>query len=121
MNPPRNDADSWRDEEMVCPAANIFENDKEYLLELEMPGVKKEGLDISIEGNALSIRGRAEHATLPGRPVYRESSGGGFCRSFELSNDVDTSKINAELKQGILCLHLPKAERAKPRKIEIEG
>jgi HSP20 family protein len=111
----------WRNEPMVCPVANIFENQNEYLLELEMPGVKKEGLEISVEGNELSIKGRTERATPPGEPIYCESLGADFCRSFELNNDVDTSKIRAELNQGVLCLHLPKAEGVKPRKIQIEG
>jgi HSP20 family protein len=115
------ETDFWRDEPMVCPAANIFENDNEYLLELEMPGVKKEGLEISVEGNELSVRGRTERAKPPGEPVYCESIGADYCRSFELSNDVDASKIRAELNQGVLCLHLPKAEGVKPRKIQIEG
>jgi HSP20 family protein len=120
---PRSDSepDVWRHEQTVCPAANIFENENEYLLELEMPGVKKEGLEISVEGNELSIRGRTERETPPGELIYCESLGADFCRSFELNNDVDSSKIRAELNQGVLCLHLPKKEVAKPRKIQIEG
>jgi len=120
MNSPQTSAvQDWQDEATVCPPANIFENENEYLLELEMPGVTKEGLEISLEGNELSIRGRTEHAKPPGQPVYRESLGADFWRSFELNNDMDSSKIRAELHDGVLCLHLPKAERVKPRKIQI--
>src|SRR5262245_3476215 len=113
--------ESWREETVICPAANIFESNDEYLLELEMPGVKKEGLEISVEGNELSIQGRADRTAPPGEPVYCESTRGDFCRSFELSNDVDASRIRAELNQGVLCVHLPKAELIKPRRIQIEG
>jgi HSP20 family protein len=119
--PTRIESEDSRNEQMVCPAANIFENKNEYLLELEMPGVKKEGLEISVEGNELSITGRSQRETPPGDPIYLESPGANFCRCFELNNDVDASKIRAELNQGVLCLHLPKAEGMKPRKIQIEG
>jgi len=115
---PRED---WLNEQTACPVTNVFESDSEYLLELEMPGVKKEGLEISLQGNELSICGRTERLNPPGRPVYCESSGANFCRSFELSNDVETAKIRAELNQGVLCVHLPKSEKAKPRKVQIEG
>jgi HSP20 family protein len=120
-SPGTSTADDWRMEQAVCPAANIFESPNEYLLELEIPGVKKEGLEISIEGNELTINGRREGGTPPGDAIYRESLGAHFCRAFELSNDVDASKIRAELNQGVLCLHLPKAEAVKARKIQVEG
>jgi HSP20 family protein len=108
-------------ENCICPPANIFSKGEEYIVEMEMPGVRKEGLDITVEGNELSVTGRPASTELPGEPVYCESSGGRFSRSFELSNDVDASKIQAELNDGVLRLRLPKSERARARKIAIQG
>ena len=86
-----------------------------------MPGVKREGLDITVEGNNLSVTGRPARTEMPGEPVYCESNGGAFQRCFELSSDVDASKIQADLKDGVLRLRLPKSERERPRKIAIQG
>jgi HSP20 family protein len=121
MNRPNRVAsDEWA-EECICPPANIFSKGDEYIVEMEMPGVKKEGLDITVEGNELSVTGNPSSTELPGDPIYCETSGGRFQRSFELSNDVDTSKIQADLKDGVLRLRLPKSERVRPRKITIQG
>ena len=111
---------TWSPGETTVPAANIFSRQDEYVIELEMPGVTRQGLEISIEGNQLTVVGRRQAAETPGRLIYSETDGGQFRRSFELSTDIDTEKIHADLHQGVLCLHLPRAERAKPRKITIE-
>jgi HSP20 family protein len=118
--PSRTAANDWA-ENCICPPANIFSKDDKYIVEMEMPGVRKEGLDVTVEGNELWITGRPASTELPGEPVYCESSGGQFSRSFELSSDVDASKIHAELKDGVLRLRLPKSERIRPRKISIQG
>ena len=118
--PSREASNDWT-ENCICPPANIFSKGEEYIVEMEMPGVRKEGLDIAVEGNELSVTGRPASIEPPGEPVYCESSGGRFSRSFELSNDVDVSKIQAELRDGVLRLRLPKSERVRPRKISIQG
>jgi len=103
----------------VLPPVNITAKNDEYLLEIEMPGVNKEGLEISVEGNELTIVGKRHPEQVAGEVVYRESAEAEYHRVFELSSDIDTGKISAEMHQGIVRLHLPKAERVKPRKIKI--
>jgi HSP20 family protein len=121
MDRPRRTVSNEWTENCICPPANIFSKGEEYIVEMEMPGVRKDGLDITVEGNELSVTGRPASTELPGEPVYCESSGGRFSRSFELSNDVDASKIQAELRDGVLRLRLPKSEKARSRKIAIQG
>lgn len=110
-----------REEPVVLPPVNISATEGEYLLEVEMPGVNKDGLEISVEGNELTIVGRRTRERPQGETVYRESNDGDYRRVFELSSDIDTNKISAEMQQGILRLRLPQAEHVKPRKIEIKG
>ena len=101
------------------PEVNIFETNDGYVLEGEMPGVNKQGLEITLEGNTLTIVGRRHEADFGVNPVYRESREGDFRRVFELDPAIDASKISAKMEQGILKLHLPKAEKVKPRKIQV--
>lgn len=101
------------------PEVNIFETADGYVLEGEMPGVNKNGLEITLEGNTLTIVGRRSEAEFGASPVYRESREGAFRRVFELDPAIDASKISAKMDQGILKLHLPKAEKVKPRKIHV--
>jgi len=109
------------DREYIAPPANISATADEYMIELDMPGVSKGGLEVTVEGNQLSIIGRRQEAAPTGTPYYRESLDADYCRSFEIGPDVDTSNIRAEMQQGILKLHLPKSERVKPRKINISA
>jgi HSP20 family protein len=99
---------------------NIVEEKDGYMLEAEMPGVSKGGLEVLLEGNELTIVGRripmAENAQL----LYRESYDYDFRRSFELDSAIDASRITARMENGVLHLDLPKAERVKPRRITID-
>jgi len=108
------------DRGFVTPPANIAATANEYVLEVEMPGVTKEGLEVTVEGNELTIIGRRKMDFPDGELCYCESSQADFRRLFELGPDVDTSKINAEMNQGVLRLRLPKSERAKPKQIEVK-
>ena len=105
----------------VMPAANISATDNEYVLELEMPGVAKDGVEVSTEGNELTIIGHRQTEVPEGELCYCESAFCDYRRVFELGPDVDTSNITAEMRQGVLRLRLPKSEKAKPRKIQIAG
>jgi HSP20 family protein len=109
------------DDRFVIPPANISANENEYLVEVEMPGVDKSGLEITVEGSELTITGRRKTEVPQGELCYCESALANFRRMFELGPDVDTSKIQAQMEQGVLKLRLPKSEKAKPRKITING
>lgn len=105
-------------ERYVTPPVDIYEIQEGLVVKADLPGVAKEGLDVRVENNLLTIRGRVSH-TLANEPIYREYELANFFRQFELSEKVDQLKISAELKHGVLTLNLPKAEEAKPRKIDI--
>ncbi len=104
--------------EYITPQVNIVETKEGYVLEAEMSGVTKEGLDISLEDNVLTLVGRRTPAPA-GAPLYRESQTADFRRVFELDPSIESGKINARIEQGILTLTLPKAEKVKPRKITV--
>jgi len=84
-----------------------------------MPGVSKDGLEISIEKNELSIVGRRSTATPPGTLLHRESRPHNYRRAFEIDPSIESSKIVARMNQGVVTLILPKAEEVKPRKIMV--
>jgi HSP20 family protein len=109
-----------RPEQFVMPAASVREDGDSYLLQVEMPGVNKEGLDISVENNELTLTGRRSLPAVEGTLIHRESRSENFRRAFELDPSIDTSKIGAKIEQGILTLTLPKAEQVKPRKITVQ-
>lgn len=106
--------------ESVAPEVNIIENKDGYVLEAEMPGVNKDGLEISLEGNELTLVGRRHTEPLSGQAIFRESREADFRRVFELDPAIDTSKISARMEQGVLTLTLPKSEKVKPRKIKVD-
>lgn len=113
-------APAKNDTRYLTPAVNIRENGDAYLLEAEMPGVTKDGLEILVENQELTILGNRAADVLPGEPVYRESHNLGFRRTFDLDPSIDVGKITAKMEQGVLTLTLPKAEIVKPRKITVE-
>jgi len=106
-------------ERFITPSASVAENADGYTLELEMPGVNKDGLDISIENNELSITGRRSNPAIEGALIHRESRPHNYRRNFEIDPSIDTGKISARINQGVVTLTLPKAEEVKPRKIKV--
>jgi HSP20 family protein len=103
----------------LSPEVNIFETKDGYILEAEMPGVSKEGLDIALEANTMTIHGRRNQLDIKGQMLYRESVAADYRRVFELDPAIDTTKIEAKINQGVLTLHLPKSEAVKPRKVTV--
>jgi len=103
----------------LTPLANILETKDGYVLEAEMPGVSKEGLEITVENGELVIFGRRNAVEVKGRQLFRESRGLDYRRVFELDPSIDAARIHAKLDQGVLTLQLPKAESVKPRKITV--
>ena len=105
----------------LVPKVNIVETKDSFILEAEMPGVSKEGLEVRLEGNELTIVGRRQTGVPGAEPVYRESSPRDFRREFVLDPSIDTSKLRATIEQGMLTVTLPKTEKVKPRKIQVAG
>src|SRR5690348_5454218 len=105
---------------MYVPTADIYESEEALMVILEMPGVKKENVDVRVEEGTLKVEGRLDltkYEVLV--PLYTEYNIGHYTRSFSLSNKIDQAKISADLKDGVLSLTLPKAEEAKPRTIKV--
>lgn len=104
------------------PVVDISETDADFEIKAELPGVKKEDLKVTLENGVLTLQGeRKEEREEKGRRVHRvERSYGRFSRSFSMPDVVDESKVKAEFKDGVLSLHLPKSERAKPKAIEVK-
>jgi HSP20 family molecular chaperone IbpA len=104
---------------VLTPAVDIFESDDKLTLVADMPGVDKDGLDISLEKGVLTING-AVQAESRGKALLREFSNANYYRQFKFSEHIDAEKSVADLKNGVLTLEVPKAESAKPKKIEIK-
>jgi HSP20 family protein len=102
------------------PNADIFETEDVLTLVLEMPGVDRDNIDISVENGVLTVEGKINLGKYEGlQPVYGEYNVGPYRRSFRISSRIDQDKINAEMRDGVITLVLPKAEEAKPRRIEV--
>jgi len=102
------DADRAQNEQFAVPFASVVEASGGYTLEVEMPGVNKEGLEISIENNELTVFGRRSLPAVEGTLIHRESRQGNYCRTFELDPSIDADKISAKIDQGVVTLALPK-------------
>ena len=101
------------------PNADIYET--KAGLNLEMPGVDKNSIDVQVEDGVLKVDGKLDFSKYQGlQPLYTEYNVGNFSRSFRLSSNIDQGKITAELKDGVLALVLPLAEQAKPRTIQVK-
>jgi len=104
------------------PSVDITEDEKEYLVKVDLPEVKKEDVKVSVENGVLAISGeRKLEKEEKGKKYHRiERSYGSFMRSFALPESTDGSKVTAEYKDGLLRVHLPKSEQAKPRAVEVK-
>jgi len=111
--------DRVQSEQFIAPAASVVETADGYTLEVEMPGVNKKGLEISVENNELTIVGRRSLSAVEGTLIHRESRPENYRRAFELDPSIDANKISAKIDQGVMSLTLPKAEHVKPRKITV--
>ena len=113
------ESDRSQAEQFITPPASVTEIADGYMLEIEMPGVKKDGLEISVENNELTVIGRRSLPAVEGTLIHRESRPENFRRVFEVDPSIDADKISAKIDQGLVTLALPKAEHIKPRKITV--
>ncbi len=104
-----------------APSVDISETDAEYLIKAELPDVKKEDVKVTVEDGVLTLQGeRRQEKEEKDKKYHRiERSYGSFVRSFALPDQVDETKVKAEFKDGMLNLHIPKSEKAKPKAIEV--
>lgn len=107
-------------ERYVTPPVDIYENGDGLVVKADLPGVAKENLDVRVENGLLTIQTRPARANSSGAPIYREYELANFFRQFELSDKVDQQKISADLKHGVLTLKLPRAEKVKPKQIDVK-
>jgi HSP20 family protein len=105
------------------PAIDVAEKENEFVVKAEVPGCKAEDIDISVHGNTLTVSGekKQEHEQKEEGYYHVERSYGSFRRDLNLPTEVDTAKIEAECKNGVLTITLPKAEAAKPVKVKVKG
>ncbi len=106
----------------VLPAVDVFEDESGITLLADMPGVPKDKLELKLEGDALLIEGTVQAQTPEGlEALYAEVRVPRYRRSFTLSRELDTSKIDANLKDGVLTLRIPKQTHAQPRRIVVSS
>lgn len=105
----------------VLPRVDIYENDQEILLYADVPGVAPGSVDLRYERGELMLHGKRAARPPSGEAILGEYEGGDFYRVFQLHESIDASKIDAELKQGVLTVHLPKHEAVKPRLVTVKS
>jgi HSP20 family protein len=113
-----NEAD--RQADYVAPSADVESTDIGYVIRAEMPGVENDGLEITVDRGELIMLGRRKPIEVTGELIYREIRPHDFRRVYELAPSIDSTKITANIDQGILTVTLPKAETVKPRKIAVQ-
>lgn len=101
------------------PRFDIWENDDEMILYGDLPGVTPDGLDVHFENPILTIHGKVSPRHHDIKFLHGEYGIGDFHRTFTIGEAIDTDRISAELKNGVLTVHLPKSEKVKPRRIEV--
>ena len=104
-----------------APLVDITEDDKEYLIKAELPDVKKEDVKVSVENGRLTITGERKFEKEESKKYHRvERLYGRFVRSFIVPDIAEADKVSAEFADGVLKVHLPKSEKAKPKQIEVK-
>jgi len=114
-----NNIEKTRELYEATPVVDIYENEDEILLHADMPGVVKDDISVNIDNGTLSLSGVRKLASK-GLANWEEFSNVEYIRSFSVPQTIDVERVEAELKDGVLRLHLPKSEAAKPRQIEIK-
>lgn len=101
------------------PATDICETENELVLTFDMPGVGPDQVDLTVEKDTLTVTGKAD-PEAKGTAVYRETRIGDYQRQFSLNEQVDADRITADMKNGVLTVRIPKAEKAKPKRINVK-
>ena len=115
--------DEWPtfDRTTAFPTLNVWEDERNYFIEAELPGLRMEDLEVTSVGDELTIKGQRKEETIKGAVYHRRERGtGSFVRSIRLPANVDTDAVKATLQNGVLSISLPKAKVALPHKIEVK-
>ncbi len=113
--------DARRNEAVLLPPVDVIEDPSGITLYADMPGVPKDKLELEVEGDTLTIRGTVALTVPQGMEAsHAEVSLPGYRRVFTLSKELDADKVSAEFNHGVLRLHIPRAEHAKPRRIAVQ-
>jgi HSP20 family molecular chaperone IbpA len=122
VSAPAQGAERTRTRPVYAPRTDIFETEDGLVLLADMPGVAADGVDVTLERNVLTIRGRTQDSAPPGfSPVYREYEPGDYERVFTLSEDIEAERIEASVNNGVLRLFLPKAGPAQTKRIQVRA
>jgi len=115
----KNEETTWAGQ-TYQPSVDIYENEQELVLQADVPGVRRDDVEIDLDQDVLTISGRVSLDDYDGlRPVYSEFNVGNFYRRFSLGETVDQARITADMSDGVLTVTLPKKEKAQPRKITV--
>jgi len=118
---PRNETAKARSGGILAPRVDVLETDDALLLYADLPGVKQEDLSLTCKGDELVLSAPCAPRNVGKKRLYAEYGVGDFYRAFRIAEGVDTGKIEATLVDGVLTVRLPKAERAKPKRIAVTG
>ncbi len=114
-----NNLDTKNNDRVIFPPVDIYENDSEFVVVADIPGVDKSNIDITINDNKLEINGKISNKNDVDSLRYREFYLQNYYRAFNVGSVIDSNAINATVVNGVLTLKLPKRNEVKPRKIEI--
>jgi HSP20 family protein len=103
----------------LWPRTDVWEGEDGYFITVDIPGLAKEDVGINVESGVIKIEGERKEEEKKGKSRHAERAYGRFCRNFSLPEDVDTTKIEAKVLNGVLELRLPKTERARPIEIKV--
>jgi HSP20 family molecular chaperone IbpA len=114
-------AEATRGGVYFTPRVDIYETDKELILYADVPGVRCGDVDLRYERGELVLHARVQPRPRAGHAILEEYEEGDFYRAFQIHESIDSSRIAAECKNGVLTVHLPKAAEAQPRKVNVRG
>jgi HSP20 family protein len=123
MTPPTgtSNMETTRNAQFFTPRVDIFETDSELLLSADMPGVASNDIDLRYEQGELILQGKISPSPQVGHLILGEFENGDFYRVFQIHESIDSKGIEAECKNGVLTVHLPKAESVKPKQVTVKA
>jgi len=113
--------ETTRSTRFFAPRVDIFETESELLLLADLPGVDPQAIDLRYERGELILRGKVAPAPDRGAPIVEEYESGDFYRVFQIHESIDATRIEAENKNGVLTVHLPKQESVKPKQVQVRA